>query len=272
MCNVRLDAAWIIAMAACTGCGVHCFWPPSSPVLPHFYRGLLFLLLQVQKLNCNLGCWHYTFAKFGYSHSSSFIPFPRCALSLLSLALLTWLLCDNSCWKAFNGARAIRFPSQLSPCPNAPSMALLPGRGWCLPWGLSTKHPGKADFYNSLNSQRVGLPSIYFSFYPASKGSPICRQYLALPDKLHLYRLIQTQAINTRRLCTDCRHTLSVPLPGPTFLQAFRRIPPGILMLPRGCAVTRLNWDEAWRMWLDLCECWPLSLSILYLASLSAVI
>lgn len=190
-----------------------------------------------------------------HSHRSSFIPFPRCALSLLSLALLTWLLCDNSCWKAFSRATATHFPSQLSPCPSAPSMALPPGRGWCLPWGLSTKHPGKADFYNSLNSQRVGLPSIYFSFYPASKGSPICRQYLALPDKLHLYRLIQTQAINTRRLCTDCRHSLSVPLPGPTFLQAFRRIRPGILMLPWGCAMTRLSWDEAWKMWLDLCEC-----------------
>lgn len=162
-----------------------------------------------------------------HSRSSSFIQFPRCALSLLSLALLTWLLCDNSCWKAFRRARAIRFPSQLSPCPSAPSTALLPGMGWCLLWGLSTKHPGKADFYNSLNSQRVGLPSIYFTSYPASKGSSICRQYLAVPDKLHLYRLIQTQAINTRRLCTDCRHALSVPLPGLTFLQAFRRIPPG---------------------------------------------
>lgn len=109
---------------------------------------------------------------------------------------------------------------------------------------LATKQPSSADFYNSLNSQRVRLSSIYFSFYPASKGSSICRQYLALPDKLHLYRLIQTQAINTRRLCTDCRHTLPVPLPGQTFLQAFGKIPPGILVLPQVCALPRLRWDR----------------------------
>lgn len=120
---------------------------------------------------------------------------------------------------------------------------------------LATKQPSSADFYNSLNSQRVRLSSIYFSFYPASKGSSICRQYLALPDKLHLYRLIQTQAINTRRLCTDCRHTLPVPLPGQTFLQAFGKIPPGILVLPQVCALPRLRWDRIWELWLVSCEC-----------------
>lgn len=86
------------------------------------------------------------------------------------------------------------------------------------------KQPSKTDFCSSLNSKRTGLSSIYFSFYPASKGSSICRQYLTLSDKLHLYRLIQTQAINTRRLCADCLHAPGVPLPGQTFQKAFGKI------------------------------------------------
>lgn len=203
-----------------------------------------------------------------HSRSSSFIQFPRCALSLLSLALLTWLLCDNSCWKAFRRARAIRFPSQLSPCPSAPSTALLPGRGWCLPWGLSTKHPGKADFYNSLNSQRVGLPSIYFTSYPASKGSSICRQYLAVPDKLHLYRLIQTQAINTRRLCLF-QDWLSSRLS-----EGSPRDPRAPAGLCSDQAVLGRGLRDVIRFVRVLPQqwCWPLGLSMLYLAGLSAVI
>lgn len=85
------------------------------------------------------------------------------------------------------------------------------------------KQVSKADFCHSLNSKRAGLSSLYFSFYPASKGSSICRQYLTLPDKLHLYRLIETQAINTCCLCTDCYHGPWVPLPGQTFKRLLER-------------------------------------------------
>lgn len=189
---------------------------------------------------------------FQRSCSSSFIQFPQCALSLLSLALLTRLPCDNSCWKTFGRAGATRvsrwllnaafaeipYPSrreQESPC-CCPALSLCsyPAqlRSWqghgCLPWGtlpgITPKQPSKTDFCSSLNTKRAGLSSIYFSFYPASKGSSICRQYLTLPDKLHLYRLIQTQAINTRRLSTGCRHAPCVPLPGQTLQKAFGKI------------------------------------------------
>lgn len=70
---------------------------------------------------------------FRHSRSFSFIQFPRCALSLLSLALLTWLPCDNICWKAYRRAGAAHVSQRLLdaaltaiPCP---STALLPGWG-----------------------------------------------------------------------------------------------------------------------------------------------
>lgn len=96
------------------------------------------------------------------------------------------------------------------------------------------KQPKKPGF-----CRWAGLPSIYFSFYPASEGSSACRQYLTLPYKLHLYRLIQTQAINTLCLCTDCRHAPWVPLPGQPFQKVFGKIlmlcPDRAGMRPESC-------------------------------------
>lgn len=113
--------------------------------------------------------------------------------------------------------------------------------GVCLPWGaqlallrIPQSSPKHTDF-----CKWAGLPSISFSFYPASEGSSACRQYLTLPDKLHLYRLIQTQAINTRRLCADCRHAPWVPLPGQPFQKAFGKVlvqcPDRAGMRPESC-------------------------------------
>lgn len=110
-----------------------------------------------------------------------------------------------------------------------------------LPWGthlallrIPPKQPEKPGF-----CRWAGLPSIYFSFYPASEGSSACRQYLTLPYKLHLYRLIQTQAINTLCLCTDCRHAPWVPLPGQPFQKVFGKIlvlcPDRAGMRPESC-------------------------------------
>lgn len=55
-----------------------------------------------------------------HSCSSSFVQLSACALSLLSLALLMWLPCDNTCWETLRRAGATRvswwLPNQLCLC------------------------------------------------------------------------------------------------------------------------------------------------------------
>lgn len=299
-----LDAAWIIVKAACTGWGVPflaTLFPNFSPFLPLSsipFAASSEAQLQVMLLTLHI-CQVLVFQR---SCSSSFLQFPLCALSLLSLPLLMRLPCDNSCWKTYRRAGATRVSRWLLnaafaaiPCPSRreqerpccrparplqlPSSALLLAGRWVSSLGNSAspakntpKQPSKADFCHSLDTKRAGLSSIYFSFYPASKGSSICRQYLTLPDKLHLYRLIQTQAINTRRLCTDCRHAPWVPLPGQTFQKALGKTPLGSLCsaqtaLGHGLrAAISSVWVLLWQ------RHHPLTFSILYLCGFSAVI
>ena len=286
-----LGAAWIMVKAACTGWGVPCLCPPSSPIFPHFCLG------------CNSRCWHYTFAKFWYfsvhAASVSLIfpcvlypfylwPYERdCPVTTVAgrrTGGLEQPVFPGGCWVLLSqqsltpagraGEPALRSCPLLSQSPT--SAPLLPGRrvyslGDSAGSAKDTpKHHSKADFCSSLNTKRAGLSSIYFSFYPASRGSSICRQYLTLPDKLHLYRLIQTQAINTRRLCTDCRHAPWVPLPGQTFRKTFGKIP----LRPLCGAQTVLGWDLRAAMssvWMLLQQMHrPLIFSVLCLYGFSA--
>lgn len=105
-----LDAAWIIAMAACAGWGVPCFCPPSS-------QFFLILTFGFYSFRCKFRSSVVTYVvditclpSFGISAfmQLQFHSVSPCALSLLSLALLTRLPCDNSCWKTYRRAEATR--------------------------------------------------------------------------------------------------------------------------------------------------------------------